>query len=126
MKIRSGFVSNSSSSSFCIYGCHLTHKKFADLASCLGNDLSEEDVDEASENDDLDELVDEVNNGLKAQGFTSYVIQDGSDYSLYLARYFNSLKDDETYGQMKRSVNDVIDKFLPGLKASYQEEGWYS
>lgn len=127
MKIRNGFVSNSSSSSFCIYGSRISNKNFAVLSSKLGYDITEEDVTIAEESDDdiLESMIADVNESLSNQKFISEVVRDGSNRDIYIDRYFKDMRDDETYGQFKRSVDDVLNKFLPNLKAYYYEEGWY-
>jgi hypothetical protein len=80
MKIRTGFVSNSSSSSFCIYGKWLEKKELKQL----------EDFVE-------DKNIIEIHH-------TGHGIYAGA----YVGRSYESIKDDETGKQFKTSVDEVI------------------
>lgn len=105
MKTRMGFVSNSSSSSFCIYGAYVEPKDAEDVAS-----------------GEIYELRDKAE---KAGFYTS----DGPDYygdGLYIGRELSTIKDDETGAQFKKDVQDRLEKFL-GKKVDccIYQEGWY-
>ncbi len=94
MKTRLGFVSNSSSSSFCVYG--------VDFGS--GMIMTQEDVDYMSEN----KLHDET----------------GEHDSVYIGREWQSIGDDETGRQFKDSIAGAIEKRWPGKTCGTHKEGW--
>jgi len=111
MKIRMGFVSNSSTSSFCIYGCEIEkeelHKLFTDNGITF-----EEDEDGYVDYGELEEKIAKKLNGCE-------VIDDGECEMLWIGREWASIKDDETGKQFKESV----EKILPGKKCeTIQEE----
>ena len=120
MKVRNGFVSNSSSSSFCLYGAELSDGDIVTLANKFGIDTLDDDGDEI----DAEELMDEVNTHLENEGYKSRIVNDGPEYAYFLARYYYDLGDDETGKQFESSVNDVLEKHLPGREAGYHEEVW--
>ena len=97
MKIRQGFVSNSSSSSFCIFGIYLDNANYKDL-------------------DELERKAKDV--GLEIE-FTPWD-------SVVIGRSFSSIKDDETGLQFKESVKEKLKKLeLSFDSAGLCEESWY-
>jgi hypothetical protein len=111
MKIRSGFVSNSSSSSFCIYGAELSNHA-EELAKKFG--ITEEDLDLY----ELGEILAEKT-GLESE--------TGPDSdSLFVGRSWSSIKDDETGAQFKKSIEQTI-KEATGVDivCDTYSEAWY-
>jgi hypothetical protein len=110
MKIRTGFVSNSSSSSFCIYGMYLEENEI---------NLVAEDC----------ELKDDVRAKLDAAGFTKvdYVDAGPNAYGAYIGRDFTSIGDDETGRQFKENVEKAVALLFPDkpVKCGVHEESWY-
>ena len=149
MKIRLGFVSNSSTSSFCIHGigldddvgvdhilrakeiCPDNFKKLLDTyASYKGeyyknlyNNLRTIDTDEgrASFEKILCDDKDDVVNIL------SEIIDMEMHYYyeyLYLGRSWKKIKDDKTGGDFKSNISDIIRSVFPDKKCSTYEEAW--
>ena len=96
MKIRSGFVSNSSSSSFLIYGKEID---ISELAKKVG--LTEENYYELFEMLDDKKYLDKIN----------LISGCGSEY-FYLGRSWDSIDDNETGREFKKSIKDEISKLL--------------
>ena len=111
MKIRQGFVSNSSSSSFLIYGAEVSNHK-EKLAEKFG----------LGELENSYELVDTI------EGKTGLFVSSGSDGdSLYVGRSWSSVKDEETGLQFKQSVEKKFKEEL-GLDVKLEtcSEAWYN
>lgn len=108
MKIRNGFVSNSSTTSFCIYGVVVSKNE---IIKALNPDEKE-----------LDDLC-----YFLEKKFPSLTIAhpDYGDY--FIGRSFPSIKDDETGKQFKDSVKqELTGIFGPDIKFNIQQEAWYN
>lgn len=104
MKIRQGFVSNSSSTSFCIYGV-------------TTDDPTEWGLDEDA--NIFDELYDKAEKlGL---------CLESSDTTTWLGLPFREIKDDETGSQFKNRAMKLVEQLIPknqGLEFDIHEESW--
>lgn len=114
MKIRNGFVSNSSSSSFCIYG--ITIDNTDDTRQQIMDYLVKNNIEVDS--DDFYELAERI------PGLEYHSIEGDAHY---LGRSFASIKDDETGKQFKDGVkNKLTEIFGKGIKCEHLKEAFYS
>ena len=119
MKIRNGFVSNSSNSSFLIFG-----KNFKNL-----NFLSQNEKVQVMLEDDLDtyEIMEAVFPWNKDNEIEYHMME--YDDTVYIGQSWDQVKDDETGLQFKQRTVDAINKFC-GTKYTIadlrtHEHAWY-
>jgi hypothetical protein len=123
MKIRNGFVSNSSSSSFCIYGTIIedSEENREMLLKFLEEkcNVSKEDIENLREDEYMWKIGYEVTEQLKDLSSDYY------DDSLYLGRSWRSVKDEETGKQFKESIEKKLKEILGDkIKCGTYEECW--
>jgi len=112
MKIRNGFVSNSSSSSFTIYGVRLMIddiKKYLppEIDTSLNEDeIMEEMYEKGVEWYDISSKI-EKDLGKEFSCFYDYEY-----FSMYVGRELSSLKDDETGSQFKKFAEEKIQSII--------------
>ena len=113
MKIRNGFVSNSSTSSFCLMGIELTEDQVNDII----NDF-ETDIELDEEYDNTHEILyDYIEKN--EYGNISYRY----DYDLrayWVGLDINSMQNDETLIGFKKRADTVIKKVFPTLNPDSQ------
>lgn len=101
MKIRTGFVSNSSSSSFAIFGIEESSSTLAEYLAAMSvkpvlpEGVEPEDVEE----DEIDSY--QVKELIEEKGLACY---DDDSGTLYVGLDFDSLGDDETKNQFKARI----------------------
>lgn len=100
MKIRIGFVSNSSSTSFCIYGIRIDEDEQKEIMATHGKG------DEAYLCGSIEGLIADLNLGLFTGSADSY----GED--ICIGQEWSTIKDDETGAQFKEATNRKLELLL--------------
>lgn len=109
MKIRTGFVSNSSSSSFLIYGVSLE----SDII-----------LEKLNLNEDTD-VYDLLSNLLESKGFEIHLPYGDSPY--YIGKSWQYVGDNQTGLEFKKQIeNELIAVLGSGLKFNSHKESWYN
>ena len=123
MKIRNGFVSNSSSTSFCIWGVYVENGS-SDEEKLKSYLLQQQKVKEYlvkyPDEDDMYELLD------VADFKELYSVSGPDGDGIYLGREFASIRADETGAHFKESTQATVDKIFGEdvMKCCVQEESW--
>jgi hypothetical protein len=119
MKVRTGYVSNSSSSSFCIFGVNLDEKDAKERMLALATDEQrKKDIEECGA---YEMLYDEK--GI----FFSGGDPNGWKSGIFVGLGWDTIGDDETGGQFKKRVQSRLEEiFGPGLSLGTYEESWYN
>jgi len=118
MKVRAGFVSNSSASSFCIYGTEVDWDDKNMLIKKITGKTREE-LEDAGEETYFSEIIYEP---IKKLGLECWSMCGESHYS---GRSFDTIKDDETGKQFKESTQKVLNElFGYEVKCDNHQEAW--
>ena len=128
MKIRTGFVSNSSSTSFCIYGVYLDEDEIKNSLVNTEN-MTEEDIVILAKiklnDDNIDEDIYGILETLTNKNNLTFYTSEENEY--YIGRDFTSIKDDETGKEFKDSTIKILKSILGDkIEASVFEKVVYN
>ena len=113
MKIRPGFVSNSSSCSFCIYGVGLEQEDMLKMLKLEDNEENEgKDTYELFE--ELEEIVKDLDLELNSMMGDCF----------YIGRSYSDIKDNETGKQFKDKVRQQLSELGITKEPDYISEAW--
>jgi len=117
MKVRQGFVSNSSTTSFCLYGTMVTSEQVVKA----WNKLHDEEI---SDSDEVD--IDSLFTGHKEIDLAiQYLPDDYFNGVCAVGIEWRSIKDDETGKQFKDRIEKAVqDIFGTDIQCSTHEEAW--
>jgi len=133
MKIRNGFVSNSSSSSFCIYGIAINKSLITEqeeIKNLIKQNLSTEELEDFENFDfcDMEEFLEGPLNEFNLSG--PYGPYDWN--TTYIGRSWQGIKGKETADEFKENVQtgikEFFEKYLPGIepdKCQTHQEAWH-
>lgn len=115
MKIRYGFISNSSSTSFCIYGMSFEEDDLFEIARKLNGGEAlikdkENDIDLNLDQED-DCYTSEITQFIESL-ITPLTIHSIYDDIFYIGRSFTTIRDDETGKQFKKSTEQKLKEIL--------------
>lgn len=117
MKIRTDFVSNSSSSSFVLWGARLAENEIVDALKVT---MSQEKYDSIRDKwmPTYDEFIEELNNNDYdhvyeiLEMYFSTIVHDSEYHEYYVGESPSSMKDDETLLQFKTSISNKLNELL--------------
>ena len=120
MKVRNGFVSNSSTSSFCIYGASINSTKAEEIINRLKIDRDKyKGYDPNDVTETLEGYVSDKSNLDVENPPSEY------DYGLYIGLSWDKMKDDETLAEFKSRIESEIKEVInEELKCSICSEAW--
>lgn len=132
MKVKSDYVTNSSSISFCIYGVFLEKNQFSETIIKKSYEcekkLNPKYVPESMTYEEFkeEEFSSECLETLSSnEGLCLSVINDQYGGGYYLGRSLTDMKLDQTMRQFQNEIDSVLEKMGINQGASIHEDGWY-
>jgi len=114
-------VSNSSSSSFCIFGACVEVDELVEKLK-KSSSLTEEELEELEEMEENDELWEIGGILTKKTGLSVYNDED----TFWIGKEWQYIRDDETGGEFKKNIETQLEKILGPVDCTTHEEEIYS
>ncbi len=115
MKLRKGFVSNSSTTSFCIYGCCLDSDEAKSLLLATGA-ITEEQLKEDEYGEVFYKVAEDNNVTYECSPY---------DEEAYFGFSFTSIPDDAVVGEWKKEKEELLKKlFGDTISCGTHQEAW--
>ena len=123
MKVRNGFVSNSSSSSFCIYGVSFDLDEMLEKVRAT-NFLTEDElkeIEQYQEDDETYEITELIERKLNLSLYRN------EDNSVWIGNSWSNVGDDETGREFKNKIEtELLEVFGPDIDFDTYEEEIYN
>jgi len=127
MKFRSGFVSNSSTSSFCIYGAVVDEHDLLDFRIVIAatKRILNEDKTLKTKEDCLDYFgISEVMSGA-LEGTGLVCKQPDGEGEVYIGKPWNRIRDNQTGAEFKAEVSKELERVLgKNFECHHHQHSW--